>query len=162
MHNYHCWCYITIVLLWVVHYYKMDISLLFMWTCNLYCSETWLLKLLCKLRKNEKLKRMYQFERRVMPVTDTTFWGMYRAPVMDTIVEGHVVCCDKWTNIYVPHGFKIERQRFCIIRFDMHHFNWHFILLHSTYLSFVNFILCLSYLVSAFLWKLIDKYWVCY
>ena len=43
---------------------KMGISSLFVWTCHLHYFDTWLWQVLCALRKNENLKRMYHFEGR--------------------------------------------------------------------------------------------------
>ena len=68
-----------------------------------------------------------------------------------TIIEGRVVRSDRWMDRYVPHGSRIERQWVCITRSDMHHYTWHYIPLHCTYLSLVNLISCFADLLIAFL-----------
>ena len=66
-------------------------------------------------------------------------------------IEGRVVRRDRCMNRYVPHGSQTERQRVGITRSDMHHYTWHCIPLHCTYLSLVNLILCFVDLLIAFL-----------
>ena len=110
---------------------------------------------------------------------DVPFRGTYRAPrwilyfegriarrdgyyisrdvsraVMVIIIEGRVARRDRCMDRYVPHGSRTERQRVCITRSDMHHYTWHCIPLHCTYLSLVNLILCFADLVIDFLQNL--------
>ena len=145
----------------------MVISLLFVWTCHLHCSETWLWQVLSELRKNKKIKE------------DVPFRVTYRAPrwiqyfegriacrdgyyisrdvsraAMVTIIEGRIARRDGCMDRYVPHGSRTERHQVCIIRSDMHHYTWHCIWLHCTFLLLMNLILCVADIVSAFLWKL--------
>ena len=92
---------------------KMVISSLFVWTCHLHCSETWLWQVLCALRKNKKIKRMYHFEGRIArrdgyyisrdvsrAATDTIFRGTYRAPrwlLLSRVVSRAAM--DAWTDM---------------------------------------------------------------
>ena len=143
---------------------KMVISSLFVWTCHLHYSEALVVTSVMCIEKEWELKE------------DVPFWGMYHAPrwilyfegriarrdgyyisrdvsraAMVTIIEGRVVRRDRCMDRYVPHGSRTERQRVCITRSDMHHYTWHCIPLHCTYLSLVNLILCFADLVIAFL-----------
>ena len=133
---------------------KMVISSLFVWTCHLHCSETWLWQVLCALRKNKKIKRMYHFEGRVAHRDGYYISRDVSRAAMVTIIEGRIARRDGCMDRYVPHGSRTERQRVCIIRSDMHHYTWHCISLHCTSLLLVNLILCVADLVSAFLWNL--------
>ena len=136
----------------------------------------WFWQVLCALRKNGYL-RGCTISRGVSRVAmDTKFRGTYRAPrwilyfegritrrdryyisrdvscaAMVTIIEGRVMRRDRCMDRYVPHGSWTERQRVCITRSDMHHYTWHFIPLHCTYLSLVNFVSCFADLLIAFL-----------
>ena len=94
---------------------------------------------------------------------DVPFRGTYRAPRWilyferriarrdGYYIEDRVVRRDRCMNRYVPHGSRIERQQVCITRSDMYYYTWHCILLHYTYLSLVNLILCFVDLVIDFL-----------
>ena len=84
-------------------------------------------------------KRMYHFEGRIARRE-----GYY-------FIEGRVVRRDRCMDRYVPHGSRTERQRVCITRSDMHHYTWHCIPLHCTYLSLVNLISYFADLLIAFL-----------
>ena len=151
----HCWC--CCELCSVV---KMVISSLFVWTCHLHYSETWLWQVLCALRKNDDLKWMYHFEGRIARRDGYYISRDVSRAAMVTIIEGRVMRRDRCMDRCVPHGSRTERQRVCIIRSDMHHYTWHCISLHCTYLSLVNLILCFADLVVAFLrnlWLLNDE-----
>ena len=134
---------------------KVVISSLFVWTCHLHCSETWLWQVLCALRKNKKIKRMYHFEGRIARRDGYYISRDVSRAAMVTIIEGRIARRDGCMDRYVPHGSRTERQRVCIIRSDMHHYTWHCISLHCTFLLLVNLILCVADLVSAFLWNLL-------
>ena len=139
------------LLLWIVQCYENGDILLFVWTCHLHYFETWWWKVLYALRKNENLKRMYHFEGRIAR-RDRYYISRYiSCTVMVTIIECHVMRCNRCMDRYVSHGSRTERQQVCITRSDMHHYTWHCIPLHCTYLSLVNLILCFADLVIAFL-----------
>ena len=94
---------------------------------------------------------------------DVQFRGTYRAPRWILYFDGRITHRDGYYyrgSCRAPrqmhgqicaHGSRTERQRVCITRSDMHHYNWHCIPLHCTYLSLVNLILCFVDLVVAFL-----------
>ena len=104
----HYWCCCE---LWNVM--KMVISSLLMWTCHLHYFKTWLWQVLCALRKNENLKRMYHFEGRITrrdgyyisrdvsrAAMDTIFWETYRASqwlLLSRVVSSATT--DAWTDI---------------------------------------------------------------
>ena len=81
-----------------------------------------IVKVLCSLRKNDILKRMYYFEGRIACRDGYYISKDVSHAAMVTIIEGHVVRHDKCMVIYVPHGSRTERQRVCITRLDMHHY----------------------------------------
>ena len=145
----HCWC--CCELRSVV---KMVISSLFVWTCHLHYSETWLWQVLCALRKNDDLKWMYHFEGRIARRDGYYISRDVSHAAMVTIIEGRVVRRDRCMDKYVPHGSPTKRQRVCITRWDMHHYTWHWIPWHYPYLSLVNLILCFAVLVKALLCNL--------
>ena len=99
-------------------------------------------------------KRMYYFR------------GSYRAPRWISYFEGRIArregyyyrgSCRAPRQMHgqiCPHRSRTEWQRVCITRSDMHHYTWHCIPLHCTYLSLVNLISCFADLLIAFLWKL--------
>ena len=113
------------VLLWIVQCYENGHPSLFVWTCHLHYSETWLWQVLCALRNNENLKRMYYFEGRIARRDGYYILRDVSRAAMVTIIEGRVVCRDRCMEICVPHGSRTERQRVCITRSDMHHYTWH-------------------------------------
>ena len=117
---------------------KVVISSLFVRTCHLHYSEALIVKVLCALRKNGYLRGC------------TISRDVSRA-AMVTIIEGCVVRRDRCMDKYVPHGSRTERQRVCITRSDMHHYTWHCIPLHCTYLPLVNLISYFADLLIAFL-----------
>ena len=97
---------------------------------------------------------MYHFEGRIARRDGYYILKDVSRTVMVTIIEGRVVHRDRCMDRYVPHGSQTERQRVCITRSDMHHYTWHCIPLHCTYLSLVNLISCFADLLIAFLWNL--------
>ena len=103
------------------------------------------------IEKEWVLKRMYHFERRIARRDGYYIWRDVSRAVMVTIIEGRVVHRDRCMDRYVPHGSRTERQSVCITRSDMHHYSWHCIQLHYTYLSLVNLISCFADLLIAFL-----------
>ena len=133
---------------------KVVISSLFVWTCHSHYFKTWLWQVLCALRKNENLKRMYHFEGRIARRDGYYISRDVSRAAMVTIIEGRVVHRDRCIDRCVPHGSRTERLRVCITRSDMHHYTWICIPLHCTYLSLVNLISCFADLLIAFLWNL--------
>ena len=107
----------------------------------------WLWQVLCALRKNGYLKGCTISRDVSRIVMDTIFRGTYHAPrrLLYRLRRGRRL------DRYVPHGSPTERQRVCITRLDMHHYPWHCISLHCTYLSLVNLISCFADLLIAFL-----------
>ena len=79
-------------------------------------------KVLCALRKNENLKRMYHFDGHIACHNRYYISRDVSCAVMVTIIEGRVVRRYRCMNRYVPHGSRTERQRVCITRSDMHHY----------------------------------------
>ena len=96
-------------------------------------------------------KRMYHFEGRIARRNVYHISRDVSCAVKVTIIEGRVVCRDRCMDRYVPHGSRTKRQRVCITRSNMHHYTWHYISLHCTYLSLVNLISCFADLLIAFL-----------
>ena len=96
---------------------------------------------------------------------DTLFRGTYRTPQWILYFEGCIVCHDGYYyrgSCHTPwqiHGQICPpwvpdwKQRVCITRSDMHHYNCNCIPLHCTYLSLVRLILCFADFVNAFLWN---------
>ena len=139
------------MLLWIVQCYENGHPSLFVWTCHLHYSETWLWQVLCALRKNDNLRRVYHFKGRIARRDEYYISRDVSRAAMVTIIEGRVVRRDRCKDKYVPHGSRTERQRVCITRSDMHHYTWHCIPLHCTYLSLVNLISCFANLLIAFM-----------
>ena len=142
----YCWCCCELC-----NVMKLVISSLFGWTCHFYYFETWLWKVLCALRKNENLKRMYHFQGIIVHRDEYYISRDVSRFMMVTNIEGHVVRRDRCMEKYVPHGSPTERQQVCITRSDMHHYTWHYISLHCTYLSLVNLISFFADLMIALL-----------
>ena len=130
---------------------KMVISSLFVWTSHLHYSEASVVTSVMCIEIEWVLKRMYHFEGRIARRDWYYISRDVSRTAMVTIIEGRVVHRDRCMDRYVPHGSRTERQRVCITRSDMHHYTWHCISLHCTYLSLVNLILCFADLVIAFL-----------
>ena len=65
---------------------------------------------------------------------DATFRGTYITPQWIPFQGSCRAHRHMHGQIY-PHGSRNERQRVCITRSDIHHYTWHCILLHCTYLS---------------------------
>ena len=124
----------------------VNCAMLWKWSSPHYLCELviciilrhWLWQVLCALRNNGYLRGC------------TISRDVSRA-AMVTVIEGRVVHRDRCMDRYVPHGSRTERQRMCITRSDMHHYTWHCIPLHCTYLSLVNLISCFVGLLIAFL-----------
>ena len=142
----HCWCCCELC-----NAMKMVMSSLFSWTWHYHFFETWWWKVLCALRKNENLKRMYHFEGRIARRDGYYISRDVSRATMVTIIEGSCRAPRQMHGQICPHGSRTERQRVCITRSDMHHYNWHCIPLHYTYLSLVNLISCFADLVISFL-----------
>ena len=79
-------------------------------------------KVLCALRKNNNLKKMYHFEGRIARRDGYYISRDVSRAAMVTIIEGHVVLRDRCMNRYVPYGSRTERQRVYVTRSDMHHY----------------------------------------
>ena len=95
---------------------KMVISLLYLWTCHLHYCETWLWQVLCALRKNEKLKRMYHFKDRIARRDEYYILRDVSRTAIVTIIKDCIARRDGCMDWYVPHGSRTERQRMCITR----------------------------------------------
>ena len=80
------------------------------------------MKVLCALRKNDNLKRMYYFEGRIARRDGYYISRDVWRAAMVTIIEGRVVRRDRCMDIYVSYVSRNERQRECITRSDMHHY----------------------------------------
>ena len=115
---------------------KMVISSLFVWTCHMHCSETWLWKMLCELRKNKKL-RVWTISMDVScAAMNTIFRGTYRALRWILYFEGRITHrigyyyrgsyhTSRWMHRQICLcGSRTKRQRVCITRSDMHHYTW--------------------------------------
>ena len=61
-------------------------------------------KVLCALRKNENLKRMYNFEGRIARRDGYYISRDVSHAAMVIIIEGRVVRRDRCMDRYVPHG----------------------------------------------------------
>ena len=133
---------------------KMVISSLFVWACHVHYSEALVVTSVMYIEKEWVLKRMYHFEGRI---TRREWYyisrDVSRAAIV-TIIEGRFMWRDKCMDRYVPHGSPTERQRVCITRSDMHHYTWHCIPSHCTYISLLNSILWFADLVIASLWNM--------
>ena len=152
------WWLVESLLMWFHVCVVVNCAMLWKWSSPHYLCEHvialfWdmVVKVLCALRKNDNLKRMYHFEGRIARRDGYYISRDVSRAAMVTVIEGRVVRRDRCMDRYVPHGSRTERQRVCITRSDMHHYTWHCIPLHCTYLSLVNLILCFADLVIAFL-----------
>ena len=106
------------------------------------------MKVLCALRKNDNLQRMYHFEGRIARRDGYYISRDVSRAAKVTIIEGRVVCRDRCMERYVPHGSRTERQRVCILKKDMHHYIWHCISWHCTFLLLMNLNTCFADLGS--------------
>ena len=145
---------------WIIVDVVVNCAMLWKWSsprnfCDMsfHCCEPRLWQVLCTLRKNKKLKRMYHFEVRI-----TRRDGYYilrdishDAMVLLSRVVAHAAM-DAWTDMSLIGP--TLRHNECIIRSDMHHYTWHWISSHCTTFLLVNLTLCVADLVSAFLWNL--------
>ena len=151
----HYWCNFIFVWLWTVQCYENNHLLIFL--CELVICiilRHWLWQVLCALRKNGYLRGCSISSDVSRAVMDTIFRGTYRAPLW--LPLSRVLSCaatDAWTDMS-PMGSGLRDSGCVITRSDMHHYTWHYIPLHCTYLSLVNLILCFADLVNAFLWNL--------
>ena len=128
-----CWCYITIVLFWIVNWYENSHLLIFYEHFIFIVFEKCLWQVLCELRKYKKLNRMYHFEGCVACCDKSYILRDALHAVAYSIFKGCVTChnvfiikdrvtlCDKCMNIHFPHGSRTERQRLCIAMSDMYH-----------------------------------------
>ena len=152
------WRLVESLLMWFHVCVVVNCAMLWKWSSPHYLCELviciilrhWLWQVLCALRKNGYLRGCTISRDVSRAAMGTIFRGMYRA-AMVTIIEGRVVRRDRCMDRYVPHGSRTERQRVCITRSDMHHYTWHCIPLHCTYLSLVNLISYFADLLIAFL-----------
>ena len=132
---------------------KMVISPLFVWICHSYYYDTWLWQMLCALKKNKKLNRMYYLKRHIMHCDGYYIsWDVSHA-AMVTIIEDRIARRDGCMDKFVPHVSKTERQRVCII-------GQTFIIILDIKLHRIAHFYhwwtwsCVVDIVSAFLWKL--------
>ena len=147
----HCWCNFMFVWLWTLRCYE-NCHLLII-CVNLSSALFWgmgLTSVMC-IEKEWVLKRMYHFEGRIAHRDGYYISRDVSRAVTNAIIEGRVVRRDRCMDRYVPHGSRAERQQVCITRSDMHHYAWHCIPLHCTYLSLVNLISYFADLLIAFL-----------
>ena len=100
------------LLLWIVQCYQNGDILLFVWTCHLNYFETWLWKVLCALRKNENLKRMYHFEGRIARRDGYYYRGSCRAPR-----QMHGQICPPWVPDWETRCVSLRKT--CITIFDI-------------------------------------------
>ena len=149
-----CCCDFMFVWLWTVQCYENGHLLIICVNMSFALFWDMVVKVLCALRKNDNLKRMYHFEGRIAHRDGYYISRDVSRAAMVTIIEGRVVRRDKCMNRYVPHGSRTEKQRVCITRSDMHHYTWYCIPLHCTYLLLVNLISCFVDLLITFLWNL--------
>ena len=148
-----CWIIVDVTLCLSIselcNVMKMVISSLFVWTCHLHYSEALVVTSVMCIEKEWVLKRMYHFEGRIARRDGYYSSRDVSRAAMVIIIDGRVVRRDRCMDRYVPHGSRTERQRVCITRSDMHHYPWHCIPLHYTYLSLVNLISCFVDLLIA-------------
>ena len=109
----HCWCDFMLVWLWTVQCYENGHLLIICVNMSFALFWDMVVKVLCALRKNDNLKRMYHFEGRIArrdgyyisrdvsrAAMDTIFRGTYRAPRW--LQLSRVVSCaatDAWTDM---------------------------------------------------------------
>ena len=103
--------------------YQNGYLLIFIWACHLHCIWDMVVVRGCTISRVVSRAAM-----------DIIFRGTYHAP--RRLLLSRVVSCaatDAWTT-YVPHGSRTERQRVCILKKDMHHYIWHCISWHYTFI----------------------------
>ena len=153
-----CWIIVNVISCLscceMCNFIKMIIFSLFVWTCHLHYSETWSWQVSYALRENGNLNRMYHFEGRLKRRVGYYISRDVSRATTVSFFYGRVMCRDRCMERYIPHGSYTERMRVRITRSDMHHYTWHCIPWHYTYLSLVNLILCFADLVNPFLWNL--------
>ena len=139
------WWLVESLLMWFHVCVVVNCAMLWKWSSSHYLCEHvialfWdmVVEVLCALRKNDNLKRMYHFERRIArrdgyyisrevsrAAMDTVFWGTYRAPWW--LLLSRVVSCaatDAWTNMSpMGPGLRdsgcVSLGQTCIIIFDI-------------------------------------------
>ena len=72
--------------------------------------------MLCALRKNDNLQKMYHFKESIIRRDGYYISGNVSRAAMVTIIEDRVVCRDICMDIFVSHGSQTQRQRVCITR----------------------------------------------
>ena len=92
--------------------------------------------------------RMYLLEGRIARRDGYYISRDVSRAAMVTIIEGRVVRRDRCMDRYVPHGSRIERHRVYIVKKDMHHYIWHCISWHCTFLLLMNLNTCFADLGS--------------
>ena len=99
-------------------------------------------------------RRMYHFESRIV-CRDGYYISRDISPTARvTVIEDRVVLRDRCMDRYVPYRSRTERQRVYIVKKDMHHYIWHCISWHCTFLLLMNLNTCFSDLESVSLWSL--------
>lgn len=147
-----CWCELCNVM-------KMVISSLFVWTCHFYYFKTWLWQVLCALRKNENLRRMYHFEGRIARRDRYYISRDVSCVVMVIIIEGRNVRRDNCMDRYDPMGPGLRDSgcvslgQTCIIILD--------IALHILIISELDIVFCWS-CDCLFAKLVIVEHWACY
>ena len=65
---------------------------------------------------------MYHFEGRIARHDGYYISRDVSRAAMVTIIEGRFMRRDICMDKYVPHGYRTERQRMCIVKKDMHQY----------------------------------------
>ena len=101
---------------------KMVISSFLIWACHLHCIWDMVVVRGCTI-----------FEGRIARRDEYYISRDVSRAVKVTIIEGRVVRRDGCMDKYVPHGSWTKRQLVCIVKKDMHHYIWHCISWHCTF-----------------------------
>ena len=155
------WRLVESLLMWLHVCVVVKCAMLWKWSSPHYLCELviciilthWLSQVLCALKKNEYL-RGCTISRNVSRVAmDIIFRGTYRT-LQWLLYRGSCRAPRQMHGQICPRGSRTERQRVCITRSDMHHYTWHCIPLHCTYLPLVNLISYFADLLIVFLQNL--------
>ena len=114
------------------------------WCCISYCKLCFIIKWLSPpfhlsmsialyLRHDCGI-RVYHFQGRIARRDGYYILRDVSCTANVTIIEGHVVRRDRCMHWYFPRGSRTERQRVCIVKKDMHHYIWHCISWHCTFI----------------------------
>ena len=155
--------YSVLMLLWIVQRYKNCHILFICVNMSFALFKIWLWQVLRALKKNENLKRIYHFEWFIACHDGYYVSRHVSRAAMVTIIVGRIVHRNRCMDKYVPYGSQTERQRVCITRSDMHHYTWHCIPLHCTYLIIIELDTVIRWSCNCLFAELLTfKYWACY